>query len=245
VPKLDRLARSVPDARGIGDDLAARGIRLSLGGQVYDPADPMGKIFFNILATFAEFEVDLLRMRTREGMAVARAKGRLRGRQPKLSAKQQAGPGTVIFGGGLFWPSRLSVYGTYLHTILGPTLVVGPGWGLLFAPLTVVAMDKVPHTASGGAASLRNTAQQAGGSIGLAVLAAVAFTAAASSGRAAVARAVTAARAGHTGWEARPSHAAATGFSRGFDVAAGIMLLALIITAATIRIREADLVGPN
>ena len=89
VPKLDRLARSVPDARAIGDDLAARGIKLSLGGQVYDPADPMGKMFFNILATFAEFEVDLLRMRTREGMAVARAKGKLRGRQPKLSARQQ------------------------------------------------------------------------------------------------------------------------------------------------------------
>jgi DNA invertase Pin-like site-specific DNA recombinase len=64
VPKLDRLARSVPDARAIGDDLADRGIKLSLGGQVYDPADPMGKMFFNILATFAEFEVDLLRMRT-------------------------------------------------------------------------------------------------------------------------------------------------------------------------------------
>jgi DNA invertase Pin-like site-specific DNA recombinase len=89
VPKLDRLARSVPDARAIGDDLASRGIKLSLGGQVYDPTDPMGKMFFNILATFAEFEVDLLRMRTREGMAVARAKGRLRGRQPKLSPKQQ------------------------------------------------------------------------------------------------------------------------------------------------------------
>jgi DNA invertase Pin-like site-specific DNA recombinase len=90
VPKLDRLARSVPDARAIGDDLAARGIKLSLGGQVYDPTDPMGKMFFNILATFAEFEVDLLRLRTREGMAVARAKGKLRGRQPKLSPKQQA-----------------------------------------------------------------------------------------------------------------------------------------------------------
>jgi len=89
VPKLDRLARSVPDARAIGDDLADRGIKLSLGGQVYDPADPMGKMFFNILATFAEFEVDLLRMRTREGMAVARAKGKLRGKQPKLSARQQ------------------------------------------------------------------------------------------------------------------------------------------------------------
>ena len=89
VPKLDRLARSVPDARDIGDSLAQRGIKLSLGRQVYDPTDPMGKMFFNILATFAEFEVDLLRMRTREGMAVARAKGRLRGKQPKLSAKQQ------------------------------------------------------------------------------------------------------------------------------------------------------------
>ena len=89
VPKLDRLARSLPDARAIGDDLAGRGIKLSLGGQVYDPADPMGKMFFNILATFAEFEVDLLRMRTREGMAVARAKGKLRGKQPKLSARQQ------------------------------------------------------------------------------------------------------------------------------------------------------------
>jgi Resolvase, N terminal domain len=46
VPKLDRLARSVPDARAIGDDLAARGIKLSLGGQVYDRADPMGKMFW-------------------------------------------------------------------------------------------------------------------------------------------------------------------------------------------------------
>ena len=45
----------------------------------------MGKCFFNILATFAEFEVDLLRMRTREGMAIARAKGRLKGKAPKLS----------------------------------------------------------------------------------------------------------------------------------------------------------------
>ena len=38
----------------------------------------------------AEFESDLIRMRTREGMKVARAKGRLRGKQPKLSATQEA-----------------------------------------------------------------------------------------------------------------------------------------------------------
>ena len=89
VAKLDRLARSVPDAREIADTLQARGIRLALGGAVYDPADPMGKMFFNILATFAEFESDLIRLRTREGMAIARAKGKLRGKKPKLSERQQ------------------------------------------------------------------------------------------------------------------------------------------------------------
>lgn len=128
VPKLDRLARSVPDARAIGDDLAARGIRLSLGGQVYDPADPMGKMFFNILATFAEFEFDLLRMRTREGMAVARAKGRLRGRQPKLSAKQQAelrrmhasGDYSIADLAELFTVSRPTVYRTLQRSPASP-----------------------------------------------------------------------------------------------------------------------------
>ena len=66
VAKLDRLARSVPDARAIADQLSAKGVRLALGQTVYDPGDPMGKMFFNILATFAEFEADLIRMRTRE-----------------------------------------------------------------------------------------------------------------------------------------------------------------------------------
>jgi DNA invertase Pin-like site-specific DNA recombinase len=120
VPKLDRLARSVPDARAIGDDLATRGIKLSLGGQVYDPTDPMGKMFFNILATFAEFEVDLLRLRTREGMAVARAKGRLKGRQPKLSGRQRkelrrmhaTGDYTITDLAELFKISRPTVYRT-------------------------------------------------------------------------------------------------------------------------------------
>ena len=118
VPKLDRLARSVPDARAIGDSLVARDVKLSLGGTIYDPADPMGKMFFNILATFAEFEVDLLRMRTREGMAIARAKGKLRGKQPKLSARQQAhlvqlnqsGQHTIAELAELFSVSRPTVY---------------------------------------------------------------------------------------------------------------------------------------
>ena len=47
-------------------------VRRALGSSVYDPKDPMGKMVFNILATFAEFEADLIRLRTREDMAIAR-----------------------------------------------------------------------------------------------------------------------------------------------------------------------------
>lgn len=90
VTKLDRLARSVPDARAIADELAAKGVRLQLGTSVYDPTDAVGRLLFNVLAMVAEFEADLIRMRTREGMAAAKAKGRLRGKQPKLKPRQEA-----------------------------------------------------------------------------------------------------------------------------------------------------------
>ena len=120
VPKLDRLARSVPDARAIADQLEAKGVRLTLGISVYDPLDPMGKMFFNILAIFAEFEADLIRMRTREGMAIARAKGKLRGKKTKISEKQQkelirmhaSGEYSISDLAELFSVSRPTVYRT-------------------------------------------------------------------------------------------------------------------------------------
>lgn len=89
VTKLDRLARSLPDARDIADELTTKGVALNLGGSVYDPTDPIGRLLFNVLGMVAEFEADLIRARTREGMAVAKAKGRLRGKQPKLSPAQE------------------------------------------------------------------------------------------------------------------------------------------------------------
>ena len=123
VPKLDRLARSVPDARAIADALMARGVKLALGSSVYDPTDPMGKMFFNILATFAEFEADLIRLRTREGMAIARAKGKLRGKRPKLSDRQQrelrrmhdTGDYSISDLAELFRISRPTVYRTLVR----------------------------------------------------------------------------------------------------------------------------------
>jgi DNA invertase Pin-like site-specific DNA recombinase len=125
VPKLDRLARSVPDARQIADSLAARGVTLALGRNRYNPSDPMGRMFFNILATFAEFEADLIRLRTREGMAIARAKGKLRGKRPKLSDKQQkelhrmysTGRYSISDLAELFSVSRPTVYRTLARSL--------------------------------------------------------------------------------------------------------------------------------
>ncbi len=50
----------------------------------------MGKLLFTTLTMTAEFEADLARLRTREGMEIAKGKGGLRGKAPKLSAKQEA-----------------------------------------------------------------------------------------------------------------------------------------------------------
>ncbi|MFJ2298691.1 recombinase family protein [Oerskovia paurometabola] len=118
VTKLDRLARSLPDARDIADELTRRRIVLSLGGNAYDPTDPVGKLLFNVLGMVAEFEADLIRMRTREGMAIAKAKGKLKGRKPKLTPAQErhlvelhhAGNHTSAEIAELFGVSRATVY---------------------------------------------------------------------------------------------------------------------------------------
>jgi len=89
VTKLDRLARSLRDATDIAEELTRRGVRLNLGGSVYDPTDPVGRLLFNVLGMVAEFESDLIRARTREGMATARVRGKLKGRKPKLSPAQE------------------------------------------------------------------------------------------------------------------------------------------------------------
>ena len=75
VTKLDRLARSLRDAKDIVNDLTRREVKLSIGGSVHDPTDPVGRLLFNVLAMVAEFEADLIRARTREGMQVAKAAG--------------------------------------------------------------------------------------------------------------------------------------------------------------------------
>ncbi len=118
VTKLDRMARSVSDAHEIAGDPASREIKLNIGGSIHDPTDPMGKLLANVLAMIAEFEADLISMRTHEGMKVAKANCQLRGKQPKLTARQEAhllelhdaGEYTMTEMAELFSISRSTIY---------------------------------------------------------------------------------------------------------------------------------------
>lgn len=116
--RFNRHSELTVTARDIADELTAKGVVLSLGGNSHDPTDPVGRLLFNVLGMVAEFEADLIRMRTREGMAVAKAKGRLKGKQPKLSKTQRkhlltlhdAGEHTQAELAELFRVSRTTVY---------------------------------------------------------------------------------------------------------------------------------------
>ena len=123
--RTTRIRTSLRDAKDIVDELTAEHVRLSIGGSVHDPLDPVGRLLFNVLAMVAEFESDLISARTREGMQVAKSKGRLRGKQPKLSVPQQrhlmevynAGTHSTAELAELFNVARSTVYRTIQRQI--------------------------------------------------------------------------------------------------------------------------------
>ena len=142
--------------------------------------------------------------------------------------------GTAITAAGMFWFSRVNADTSYVGGLLGPSLVTATGLGLLFVPLTLVALNQVRHEDSGLASSLLSTGQQLGGAIGLAVLGTIAWSQVASSlrGQTAPARA------------SAYQSALASGLSHGFLAASGIVLGALVITAIAIRARPAEPTSP-
>jgi EmrB/QacA subfamily drug resistance transporter len=161
--------------------------------------------------------------------------------------------GGAMTTGGMYWFSHISEHSTYLSGLLGPMLVTSAGLGMLFVPLSLVALNRVRGEDAGVASSLLNTGQQVGGAIGLSVLGTVTWTAVAGNVKQQFSQAAAAAaQAGHSLPAPRPgatppavvlNHALTVGISRGFLVAAGVALLALVITIATIRIRREDLSG--
>ena len=88
VTRLSRMARSVRHLTGIAALLAERGIDLVVLKQGIDTATVAGRFTFHVLAPIDEMLADLISEGTKEGLASARARGRVGGRKPKLSARQ-------------------------------------------------------------------------------------------------------------------------------------------------------------
>lgn len=87
---LDRIGRSVLDLLKIVGELQDRGVNLvSLyGSYKIDTSTPMGKMLFTIHSAFAEYQLALIQENTAEGLANARAKGRVGGRKRAFTANK-------------------------------------------------------------------------------------------------------------------------------------------------------------
>ena len=86
VTRLDRLARSMRQLLATVEDLQARGIGLRSLHENIDTTSATGRLVFHIFAALGQFEVELLRERTRTALAASRARGRVGGRPPALDA---------------------------------------------------------------------------------------------------------------------------------------------------------------
>ncbi|MCV7492331.1 recombinase family protein [Micrococcus luteus] len=88
VTRLDRLGRGLHEVVQTIADLAERGIAVRSLDPQLDTSRPADKVVAHVMLALAEWERDLLVTRTREGVAHARAAGRVAGPKPKLSAEQ-------------------------------------------------------------------------------------------------------------------------------------------------------------
>lgn len=89
ITRLDRLGRSTKDLLAIASELEENGVELEVLEQNINTKTPEGKLFFTMIAAMAEFEHSMMVARTKDGLAAARARGRLGGRRPKLSEAQK------------------------------------------------------------------------------------------------------------------------------------------------------------
>ena len=129
----------------------------------------------------------------------------------KVGFKPVLAAGMVFIAAGLIWFGQVSVGGSFLTDILGPSLLAAIGLGLAFVTSTIAAVSGVDEHEAGLASGLINTSQQVGGALGLAILATVANT---------TTNNVSGSRA----------HALTEGFQTAFLAGAGFAILGLIFT---------------
>jgi DNA invertase Pin-like site-specific DNA recombinase len=90
VTRLDRLARSTRDLLNILDAISKAGAKFrSLSDSWADTTTPHGRLILTVLGGLAEFERELIKARTSEGRARAKARGVHMGRPPTLTAFQR------------------------------------------------------------------------------------------------------------------------------------------------------------
>ena len=89
VVRIDRLGRSLTDLVSTLDDLAARGVHFRSLTEGIDTSTPLGRMFYQLAAAFAEYERALIRERTCAGIDAARAAGRRIGRPPLTNEQRE------------------------------------------------------------------------------------------------------------------------------------------------------------
>jgi DNA invertase Pin-like site-specific DNA recombinase len=91
VHSMDRLARNLDDLRNIVKTLTARGVKINFikEGLIFSGDDsPMSTLLLSVMGAFAEFERSLIKERQKEGIAIAKSKGKYTGRKPSLNHEQ-------------------------------------------------------------------------------------------------------------------------------------------------------------
>lgn len=104
--KLDRLGRSLQDLVSLVNEMQGKGAEFQSLNDHIDTTTPQGKFTFHLFAALAEFERDIIRERTKAGLAAARARGRKGGRPKGLSKEAQH---TAIIAERLYHDRELTV----------------------------------------------------------------------------------------------------------------------------------------
>lgn len=104
--KLDRLGRSLRNLVDIVSQLIKQNVGLKSLHDNIDTTTPQGRLTFNIFASLAEFERDLISERTKAGLESARARGRNGGKPKGLSKEAEA---TACAAETLYKEGKLSV----------------------------------------------------------------------------------------------------------------------------------------